>query len=206
MYASFVSRPPSPEEPLEKYNQQELEYWLLKRLSVDLAWRADPSSDSASSSEYQAAFLKAYTNAFTQAAYTTTRYRPIKCDETRPPIVFSLVEGGRWLLVPDIDGLGRVTAFDLGAGQIKRKQLVEPLDKVDVVRTSLMCIEVDRNEETLTFNMLLTCVNRGMYLCFYILCIFFKYSFHNRSWWPSSTYSRISRQIGRSRTKCIPTC
>lgn len=112
---------------MEAYSAEELERWLLTRLSVELGWRNEKQEP--------------------------TRYRPIKC---AMPAVFRLIEGGRWLLVPDVEGIGRVSVFDLDKKTPTMVHLIEPLHKLDASRTLLMAVDIDRKVRTLTFNLVLT--------------------------------------------------
>ncbi|KXN83797.1 hypothetical protein AN958_01074 [Leucoagaricus sp. SymC.cos] len=126
-FTSFQNRNPAPEEPVESYSPEELERWLLSRLSVELGWRNEKSEP--------------------------TRYRPIKCST---PAVFHLIEGGRWLLVPDVEGIGRVSVIDLDKRNPSMAHLIEPMHKLDASRTLLMAVDIDRSVRTLTFNLVLT--------------------------------------------------
>ncbi|KAF7773461.1 hypothetical protein Agabi119p4_5628 [Agaricus bisporus var. burnettii] len=126
-FTSFQNRNPAPEEPVEAYSAEELERWLLSRLSVELGWRNEEQEP--------------------------TRYRPIKC---ATPAAFHLVEGGRWLLVPDAEGIGRVSVYDLDKKNPSMAHLIEPMHKLDANRTLLMAVDIARSAKTLTFNLLLT--------------------------------------------------
>jgi len=76
-----------------------------------------------------------------------------------------LVEGGRWLLVPDVEGIGRISVYDLDKKNPNMVELIEPMHKLDANRTLLMAVDIDRSIKTLTFNLVLTInVVRGLWV------------------------------------------
>ncbi|KAF9442960.1 hypothetical protein P691DRAFT_809691 [Macrolepiota fuliginosa MF-IS2] len=58
---------------------------------------------------------------------------------------FSTRSRGQWLLVLDMEGMGRVLVYDLEGGV---EHLIELLHKPDASRTLLMTVGIDRSEDS----------------------------------------------------------
>lgn len=58
--------------------------------------------------------------------------------------------------MPDAEGVGRVSVYDLDKKNPRMEQLIEPMHKVDANRTLLMAVDINRKAKTLSFNLVLT--------------------------------------------------
>ena len=67
--------------------------------------------------------------------------------------------------MPDVEGIGRISVYDLDKKNPNMVELIEPMHKLDANRTLLMAVDIDRSIKTLTFNLVLTInVVRGLWV------------------------------------------